>query len=346
MTIDASQPPDQPGMEPAASLTSVRVKRRKSQVSPSGKRGDLTDQAEAPAAEPAPAPAPETTVSAQAIQEALESAQEKPAPEPKTPAPQPEAPVAVKPPAAPVVVQPPPTLPEPEEREAVLPLVDVLLPELAKVLKEGERREPIAPSLEAPAPKRGKAPRQPEPRLAAAPGPEEEPAGPSDTVIPLPVPQAPAGPGAEPPRAAAAGVNGAAATPDILDYWDGLRGTRDFPSLNDLDRAHVARWPNTILLAFTNVEMPSITRIGENNGEIEYTAMVTDWILSRGRNSAKRAEPMEEEQRFPVSAGSARYRLLLLPISGNGPKCDHVLCHLTRAQDLSAVASFKRWLAS
>lgn len=77
--------------------------------------------------------------------------------------------------------------------------------------------------------------------------------------------------------------------------------------------------------------------------------MVTDWILTRGRNSAKRGQPMEEEQRFPVSGGGrARYRLLMLPFSGeNGsPKSEHVLCHITRAQDRSAVDSFKRWLAS
>jgi hypothetical protein len=73
--------------------------------------------------------------------------------------------------------------------------------------------------------------------------------------------------------------------------------------------------------------------------------MVTDWILSRGRQAAKRGQPMEEEQRFPISTGSARYRLLLLPFSSYGLKSDHVLCHVSRAEELSPVASFKRWLA-
>lgn len=146
-------------------------------------------------------------------------------------------------------------------------------------------------------------------------------------------------------------ANGSAGGDDILEYWDTLRGTQDLPALKDLDRGRVAAtWPNTVLLAFPALEEPArITRVGDNNGDVEYTAMVTDWILTRGRNSAKRGQPMEEEQRFPVSGGGrARYRLLMLPFvtEDGGVKSEHVLCHITRAQDRSAVDSFKRWLAS
>jgi len=137
-----------------------------------------------------------------------------------------------------------------------------------------------------------------------------------------------------------------ASAPDILDYWDSLRGTRDYPDVDEIDRSHVASsWPNTVLLSF-KTEIPQITRIGENNGEIEYTAMVTSWLMTRGRQAAKRGEPMEEEQKFPLSNGSARYRLLVLPMLGpDSETCDHALCQITRAQERSAVASFKRWLA-
>jgi hypothetical protein len=60
MTPDAAT---RPGLEPAASLTSVRVKRRRPGVAAGGKRGDLTAEAEpevifAPPPEPEPA-APE-----------------------------------------------------------------------------------------------------------------------------------------------------------------------------------------------------------------------------------------------------------------------------------------------
>lgn len=136
---------------------------------------------------------------------------------------------------------------------------------------------------------------------------------------------------------------------EIIDYWDSLRGGRAFPSLDELDHDLVAdSWPNSLIVVFgaAHSAVPRISRLGEVNGEIEYTAMVTDWILSRGRHSARRGEPMEEEQRFPLSDGSARYRLLLLPFGSEGGTSDHVLCHLCRTEELSAGAAFKRWLAS
>jgi hypothetical protein len=172
-----------------------------------------------------------------------------------------------------------------------------------------------------------------EPRLTT-PSPE-----PSNTVIQLPLAAA------EPAPATPAAPEEARA-PDILDYWDTLRGARDYPVVDEVDRARVAgSWPNTVLLSF-KTEIPQITRIGENDGEIEYTAMVTSWLMTRGRHAVKRGEPMEEEQKFPLSNGSARYRLLVLPMLGKGSQtCDHALCQITRAEERSAVASFKRWLA-
>jgi hypothetical protein len=181
---------------------------------------------------------------------------------------------------------------------------------------------------------------------------ESKPAAtqPTPPKAPVPAPAAAAQPAPEPPRPAAAKPGLARRTADeIIDYWDGMRGGRDFPSLSELDRTMIAAcWPNSVLLAFGQTEppMPKISRIGEPNSEVEYTAMVTDWILSRGGQSVKRGEPMEEEQRFPVSTGMARYRLILLPFASQGPKADHVLCHLARIEDLSPAAAFKRWLTS
>jgi len=175
-------------------------------------------------------------------------------------------------------------------------------------------------------------------------------AEPTPAPAPMPAPVASEAAGAQ-SAAANDAANGSASADDILEYWDALRGAQDLPVLKDLDRGRVANtWPNTVLLAFPALEEPArITRVGDNNGDVEYTAMVTDWILTRGRNSAKRGQPMEEEQRFPVSGGGrARYRLLMLPFASeaDGGKSEHVLCHITRAQDRSAVDSFKRWLAS
>jgi hypothetical protein len=136
----------------------------------------------------------------------------------------------------------------------------------------------------------------------------------------------------------------------LIDYWDELAGDRLFPALDQLDRERIAEyWPNTVLLTFGAGDMPRMTRLGEPDGEIEYNLMVTDWILSRGRQAAERAEALEEEQRFPVGRARARYRLVLLPCSNDGGRVDHMLCHVSRLAEqpkLSAVASFKRWLAS
>jgi hypothetical protein len=183
-----------------------------------------------------------------------------------------------------------------------------------------------------------------EPEITPPPEARQEPAAmmplaaPSDTVVQLPL-------AAAEPETAAQTAQEEVRAPDLLDYWDGLRGVREYPVIDELDRAHIAAsWPNTVLLSF-KTEIPQITRIGENNGEIEYTAMVTSWLMSRGRHAVKRGEPLEEEQKFPLSNGSGRYRLLVLPMLGKGSEvCDHVLCQVTRAQERSAVASFKRWL--
>ncbi len=300
MTPDALPPQTEPpGPEtPPASLTMVRVKRRRSTIEPSGKRGDLTQQLMAAASNPAP------TVARNPVPVAETTA---------APA------IALTPPAEPAPESPPPA--EPAEAAPLdLDTVPLEMPPMPRLVVEADERQ-----AEVPAPVAA-------PRLVVDTAQDIEPA-------PEPEPEPVRyGPG---PRSA----------DDIIDYWDSLRGARDFPALDDLDRNLIADcWPNSVLLAFAQAQgeapTPRITRLGEPNGEIEYTAMVTDWILSRGRYVAKRGDPMEEEQRFPVSTGSARYRLLLLPFSSYGLQSDHVLCHLSRTQELSPAAAFKRWLAS
>lgn len=269
------------GFEPAASLTSVRVKRRQSGPAPGGKRGDLT--AGEMEIEAAPMPVPEA-----------------------------EGPVAL-------LLAPP--APEPPLESHAEPSLSELLLALATPEPEPEPEleceATAAPELDP------ELEREPEFHATAAPEPEPEP---QPAAIAAPEPEI--------------------GDLDIIDYWDSLRGAREVPELDDLDCGHVAAtWPNTLLLAVEQTDLPRVTRLGENNGEIEYTAMVLDWIMARARHSARRAEPMEEEQRFAVSSGGARYRLLLLPIASSGRTADHVLCQLARIQERSAVASFRRWLA-
>jgi len=118
---------------------------------------------------------------------------------------------------------------------------------------------------------------------------------------------------------------------EIVVYWERLRRGRAVPPIAELDRSLVANaWPDSLIVMFDrDAAMPRISRLGATDGAIEYTPMVTDWILSRARQAAKRATKLDEVQNFPLEGESARYRLFLLPLGmANG---EGVLCHLCRA---------------
>jgi hypothetical protein len=307
MSPDGLQEQSREPGAPAASLTLVRVQRRRSALQPSRKAGDLTQQLMDGEALTPVAPAP----SAPPL-----------APEPE--------PVLLAPPAEDIAT----AIALPGPSESFAPALDEAAP--------AADPEPIAAASEH------------EP-LTLAPADEPEPAMPAFSPIAEPQPVPLAEPALEMPAVLAhdevaehdPAPTGADA---LIDYWDERAGDRLFPALAELDRERIAQaWPNTVLLSFGNGDMPRMTRLGEPDGEVEYNLMVTDWVLSRGRQAAERAEALEEEQRFPVGRGRARYRLVLLPCSNEGSRVDHMLCHVSRLAEqpkLSAVASFKRWLAS
>jgi hypothetical protein len=115
---------------------------------------------------------------------------------------------------------------------------------------------------------------------------------------------------------------------EIVLYWERLRRGRALPPLGELDRALVAdAWPDSLIVVFDQDALPRISRLGATDGAIEYTPMVTDWILTRARQAARRGTKLDEVQSFPLEGESARYRLFLLPF---GPG-ESVLCHLCRA---------------
>lgn len=122
---------------------------------------------------------------------------------------------------------------------------------------------------------------------------------------------------------------------EIVVYWERLRRGRPLPPLADLDRSLVANsWPDSMVVAFDDGDqsMPRISRLGATDGAIEYTPMVTDWILSRARHAAKRAIKLDEAQSFPMEDGNPRYRLFLLPLGAAAGAGDCVLCHLCPAR--------------
>lgn len=122
---------------------------------------------------------------------------------------------------------------------------------------------------------------------------------------------------------------------EFIDYWNRLRRDRPIPALTLLDRELVAdSWPDSLMVTYATIDapMPQIARLSKATGEIEYTPMVTDWIISCARRVARHGEAMEDEQEFPLASGTTGYRLLLLPFAGAQGESDHVLCHLSRAR--------------
>jgi hypothetical protein len=139
-------------------------------------------------------------------------------------------------------------------------------------------------------------------------------------------------PQAKPPASAAAPEPPPRAE-EIVVYWERVRRGRPLPLLADIDRSLVANaWPDSLIVLFDRdpSAMPRISRLGASAGAIEYTPMVTDWILSRARHAARRAARHDEVQSFPVEGEVPRYRLFLLPLGAPAGASEAVLCHLCR----------------
>ena len=63
----------------------------------------------------------------------------------------------------------------------------------------------------------------------------------------------------------------------------------------------------------------------------ECASMVTEWILSLGREVASLGKPLQDTEVFPTTGGEVRYNVIALPLSDNQNDIDHVLYHLVPA---------------
>jgi hypothetical protein len=123
----------------------------------------------------------------------------------------------------------------------------------------------------------------------------------------------------------------------IIAWWEGLKRGRSFPAPDDLDRAAIgARWSAAVLLSYSAEANGVVraTRIGDRDdvqGGVEYSPMLTEWLLALGRRTMLRGAPVDETRDFPSSRGTAAYRIVALPLSAGGHGPDHVLCRLGRA---------------
>lgn len=133
---------------------------------------------------------------------------------------------------------------------------------------------------------------------------------------------------------------------DITAYWRQLKNGRPFPSWSDLDSKLIAEsWPNSMLLS-CGAETQRLTldslftqalRV-ENNGAdanraegVDFTPMLTEWVLSLGREAQRLGKPMQDTDALPSVCGEVSYRVTALPLSDDQQRIDHVLCHVVRA---------------
>jgi hypothetical protein len=129
---------------------------------------------------------------------------------------------------------------------------------------------------------------------------------------------------------------------DIYGYWARVKNGRRFPSRADFDADQVAEnWPNSMLLtcgngAGSNGNFSSVLRLGANRrtrpGEdLNFTSMITEWILATGGEAARAGTPVQDTEVFPTPDGTHAYKIVALPLSENQTRVDHVLCHLSRS---------------
>lgn len=131
---------------------------------------------------------------------------------------------------------------------------------------------------------------------------------------------------------------------DIYGYWTRVKNGRRFPSRADFDAEQLAEnWPNSMLLtcgngngAGSNGNFSSVLRLGANRrtrpGEdLNFTSMITEWILATGGEAARAGTPVQDTEVFPTPDGTHAYKIVALPLSENQTRVDHVLCHLSRS---------------
>jgi hypothetical protein len=158
---------------------------------------------------------------------------------------------------------------------------------------------------------------------------------------PAPTPSAPLSP--PPAPRAAASPPPPLAVPSEEDprlavaWWRSLLAGQRWPGLAALDRkAIAAAWPAAVLLTYDAAAdaIERALRIGTaddiRSGLVEYTPMLTEWLLALARRAAEIGAPVEEERSLPGLGALARYRIMALPFSAAGARADHILCRIRR----------------
>jgi hypothetical protein len=183
---------------------------------------------------------------------------------------------------------------------------------------------PAAPPIAAPVPEPPPFVRRsvplPEPYVAPEPPPAAEVKAP-------PPPPAP-----EIARAAPLPYDDLRSSDALIYYWDELRAGRELPLFSHLDRTRIAiSWPDTVMVNYSadQAAMPQIARLSRLTGAIEFTSMVTEWVLSCSRQVARLGKAMETRRAFAGAHSPHNYHMLLLPFADASGASGHILCHLS-----------------
>jgi hypothetical protein len=187
----------------------------------------------------------------------------------------------------------------------------------------------------------------PEPPAPARP-PREREMLPAASLAAIPIrrirPAVPAGADAAPPQPAAAP---AAAPPSaapgvptsgdpvvLTQWWSGLRRGRPFPAPADLDTAGIAAsWPEAVMLGYDAAQgtVSGATRLGEAKTQspiIDYSAMLTEWLIGVGRQAGRRGGVVHEARVVPTPRGNVGLRIMAFPLSVTGAAIDKILCRI------------------
>jgi hypothetical protein len=130
---------------------------------------------------------------------------------------------------------------------------------------------------------------------------------------------------------------------DFYSFWAQRKNGRRFPSYGDFDAKQIAElWPNTMLLSCGiigagNVNFTQVMRLtgtpatAESADEVNFTPMLTEWMLAIGREAASAGKPVQDIETFQNPGGASSYRIVALPLGNEETQVDHVLCNLARA---------------
>jgi len=130
---------------------------------------------------------------------------------------------------------------------------------------------------------------------------------------------------------------------DLYGYWTRAKNGRRFPARGDFDAEQVAEnWPNSMLLTCGatagngNVNITQVLRLGAGrrsrpSEELNFTSMITEWMLTIGGEAARAGQPVQDSETFRTPEGTHAYKIVALPLGEQPTRVDHVLCQLTRS---------------